>query len=73
MTEQSPNDQFHASSFMQGHNATYPEQLYAQYTNNLNPVDATRAGDTIKAMRAAGFVVADSPAGLGKAVLEAIG
>ena len=30
MTDQSPNDQFHASSFMQGHNAAYLEQLYAQ-------------------------------------------
>jgi hypothetical protein len=34
MTEQSPNDQFHASSFMQGHNAEYLEQLYARYAND---------------------------------------
>ena len=34
MTEQSPNDIFHASSFMQGHNAEYLEQLYAQYAND---------------------------------------
>ena len=40
MTEQSPNDQFHASSFMQGHNAEYLEQLYAQYANDPNAVDA---------------------------------
>ncbi len=40
MTEHSPNDQFHASSFMQGHNAEYLEQLYAQYTKNPGVVDA---------------------------------
>jgi len=39
MTEQSPNDQFHASSFMQGHNAEYLEQLYARYANDPNAVD----------------------------------
>jgi len=39
MTEQSPNDQFHASSFLQGHNAEYIEQLYAKYANDPNMVD----------------------------------
>lgn len=39
MTDQSPNDQFHASSFMQGHNAEYLEQLYAKYANDPNAVD----------------------------------
>ncbi|MCU4651221.1 2-oxoglutarate dehydrogenase E1 component [Roseibacterium sp. SDUM158016] len=39
MTEQSPNDQFHASSFMQGHNAEYLEQLYARYAQDPNAVD----------------------------------
>jgi len=73
MTEQSPNDQFHASSFMQGHNATYPEQLYARYANDPGAVDATRAGDKIEVMKLAGIVGAESPAGLGEAVLEAIG
>jgi len=43
MTEQSPNDQFHASSFMQGHNAEYLEQLYARYANDPNAVDAAWA------------------------------
>ncbi|WP_293572763.1 2-oxoglutarate dehydrogenase E1 component [Phaeobacter sp.] len=43
MTEQSPNDLFHASSFMQGHNAEYLEQLYAQYANDPNAVDAAWA------------------------------
>ncbi|MCA0905839.1 2-oxoglutarate dehydrogenase E1 component [Ruegeria marisrubri] len=40
MTEHSPNTAFHASSFMQGHNAEYLEQLYAQYTKNPDAVDA---------------------------------
>ena len=40
MTEQSPNDLFHASSFMQGHNAEYLEQLYAQYATDPSAVDA---------------------------------
>ena len=39
MTELKPNDQFHASSFLQGHNAEYIEQLYAQYANDPNAVD----------------------------------
>ncbi|MGR3506108.1 MAG: 2-oxoglutarate dehydrogenase E1 component [Paracoccaceae bacterium] len=39
MTEQSPNDVFHASSFMQGHNAEYLEQLYARYASDPNAVD----------------------------------
>ena len=43
MTDQSPNDIFRASSFMQGHNAEYLEQLYAQYANDPNAVDAAWA------------------------------
>ncbi|MEM9854306.1 MAG: 2-oxoglutarate dehydrogenase E1 component [Pseudomonadota bacterium] len=39
MTEQSPNDQFHASSFLQGHHAEYLEQLYARYANDPSAVD----------------------------------
>jgi 2-oxoglutarate dehydrogenase E1 component len=39
MTDQSPNDQFHASSFLQGHNAAYIEQLYARYATDPNAVD----------------------------------
>ncbi|MEO1025284.1 MAG: 2-oxoglutarate dehydrogenase E1 component [Pseudomonadota bacterium] len=39
MTEQSPNDIFKASSFLQGHNAAYIEQLYARYANDPNAVD----------------------------------
>ena len=40
MTEQSSNDIFKASSFLQGHNAEYIEQLYARYANDPNAVDA---------------------------------
>ena len=43
MTEQSPNDQFAASSFMQGHNAEYLEQLYARYADDPAAVDAAWA------------------------------
>ncbi|HGG05022.1 MAG TPA: 2-oxoglutarate dehydrogenase E1 component [Aliiroseovarius sp.] len=43
MTDQSPNDQFKASSFLQGHNATYVEQLYAQYARDPAAVDAAWA------------------------------
>ena len=39
MTEQSPNDIFKASSFLQGHNAEYIEQLYARFANDPNAVD----------------------------------
>jgi 2-oxoglutarate dehydrogenase E1 component len=39
MTDHPANDQFHASSFMQGHNAEYLEQLYARYANDPNAVD----------------------------------
>ena len=41
MTEHSPNDQFHASSFLQGHNAAYIEQLYARFANDPSFVEAS--------------------------------
>ncbi|HMB14120.1 MAG TPA: thiamine pyrophosphate-dependent enzyme, partial [Roseovarius sp.] len=44
MTDQSPNDLFHASSFMQGHNAEYLEQLYARYASDPNAVDEAWRG-----------------------------
>ncbi|OSP56110.1 2-oxoglutarate dehydrogenase E1 component [Pseudoruegeria sp. SK021] len=44
MTDQSPNDLFHASSFMQGHNAEYLEQLYARYANDPSSVDEAWQG-----------------------------
>ena len=40
MTDHSSNDQFHASSFLQGHNAAYLEQMYARYANDPSAVDA---------------------------------
>jgi 2-oxoglutarate dehydrogenase E1 component len=43
MTDQSPNDQFHASSFLQGANAEYVEQLYARFASDPGAVDATWA------------------------------
>ena len=39
MTEQSPNDLFKASSFLQGQNAEYIEQLYARYATDPKAVD----------------------------------
>ncbi|MFD0978138.1 2-oxoglutarate dehydrogenase E1 component [Tropicimonas aquimaris] len=39
MTEHSKNDIFHASSFLQGHNAEYVEQLYARYAADPASVD----------------------------------
>ncbi|WBL32574.1 2-oxoglutarate dehydrogenase E1 component [Sinirhodobacter sp. HNIBRBA609] len=39
MNDQSPNDQFHASSFLQGANSDYVEQLYARYAADPNSVD----------------------------------
>ncbi|GGH38644.1 2-oxoglutarate dehydrogenase E1 component [Cribrihabitans marinus] len=53
MTDQSPNELFHASSFMQGHNAEYLEQLYARYAEDPNAVDAAWA-EFFKAMGDAG-------------------
>ncbi len=40
MTEQSPNSQFHASSFLQGANADYIDQLAAKYATDPTSVDA---------------------------------
>jgi 2-oxoglutarate dehydrogenase E1 component len=39
MTDQSPNDIFRASSFLQGHNAEYIEQLQARYAGDPASVD----------------------------------
>jgi len=39
MTEQPANDTFHASSFMEGDNAAYLEQLYARYAADPSSVD----------------------------------
>ncbi|MDE3239718.1 MAG: 2-oxoglutarate dehydrogenase E1 component [Paracoccaceae bacterium] len=40
MTDQSPNDAFHASSFLQGANADYIDQLAARYASDPASVDA---------------------------------
>ena len=40
MTEHSSNDQFHASSFLQGHNADYIDQLQARFAADPASVDA---------------------------------
>ena len=39
MNDHSPNDAFHASSFLQGHNAAYVDQLYARYARDPASVD----------------------------------
>jgi 2-oxoglutarate dehydrogenase E1 component len=39
MNDHSPNDVFHASSFLQGHNADYIEQLHARFAENPGSVD----------------------------------
>ncbi|MEM6620326.1 MAG: 2-oxoglutarate dehydrogenase E1 component, partial [Pseudomonadota bacterium] len=53
MTEQPSNDQFHGSSFLQGHNAEYVEQLYARWARDPAAVDAGWA-DFFRAMGDAG-------------------
>jgi len=40
MTDHPQNDQFKASSFLQGHNAAYMEQLYARWAGDPTAVDA---------------------------------
>ncbi len=40
MTDHPANDQFHASSFLQGHNAEYLEQMHARFANDPASVDA---------------------------------
>jgi len=43
MTDQTPNDGFRNSSFLQGANAAWVEQLYARYTEDPGAVDAAWA------------------------------
>jgi len=50
MTEQSPNDAFHATSFLQGHNAEYIERLYAHHVSNLGAVNAGLGGAVMQAI-----------------------
>ncbi|PIE11689.1 MAG: 2-oxoglutarate dehydrogenase E1 component [Rhodobacterales bacterium] len=39
MKDQPSNDDLHGTSFLQGHNAEYVEQLYARYADNPSAVD----------------------------------
>ena len=60
MTEHPSNEQFHADSFLQGHNAEYIEQLYARFAQDPNAVDAAWR-DFFKAMGdPSGEVVAEA-------------
>ena len=43
MNDQTPNDDLHASSFLQGHNAEYVEQLYARFAADPSSVDTAWA------------------------------
>ena len=43
MTDHPQNDQFHASSFLQGANAEYVEQMYARFAADPQAVDSTWA------------------------------
>ena len=43
MTDHPQNDQFHASSFLQGANAGYVEQMYARFAQDPQAVDSTWA------------------------------
>ena len=71
MTDHSPNDQFHASSFLQGANADYIEALYARYAEDPGSVDAQwsalfaaladPAADARKAAQGASWARADWP------------
>jgi len=49
MTEQSPIDAFHETSFLQGHKAEYIEQLYARHANDADVVNAGLGGDVLQA------------------------
>ena len=57
MTDQSPNQAFHASSFLQGHNAAYVEQLHARYAQDPASVDESwrryfaSLGEDVEAVR----------------------
>ena len=71
MTDASSNEQFHATSFLQGHNAEYVEQLYARYVTDPESVDPSwrayfgglgdAAGDVVSEAEGAPWRRADWP------------
>jgi 2-oxoglutarate dehydrogenase E1 component len=58
MTDQSGNDIFHGTSFLQGGNAAYVEQMYARYAANPAAVDESWRAFFAR-LAAAGFGRAD--------------
>jgi succinyl-CoA synthetase alpha subunit len=76
MTEQTPNDQFHAQVLMFRTGIEYANPSAAHRMDHGAGIMAGGKGDAeskIEAMKRVGIVVADSPAGLGEAVMRAIG
>ena len=71
MTEQSQNTVFHSSSFLQGQNAEYVEQLQARYASDPASVDASwqaffrglgdAAGDVQRSARGPSWARTDWP------------
>jgi 2-oxoglutarate dehydrogenase E1 component len=71
MTDQSQNTLFHNSSFLQGQNAEYVEQLHANFANDPASVDSSwqaffrglddAAGDVTKSARGASWARPDWP------------
>ncbi len=76
MTEQTPNDQFRAQQRLCGVIANgghgYADKTFGQAGAILTGGKGD-AESKIEAMKRAGIVVADSPAGLGQAVMPARG
>ena len=60
MAEVSSNEQFHASSFLQGHNAEYVEQLHAAYMKDPSSVDPSWQAYFAGLGEEAGTVVAEA-------------
>lgn len=71
MTEQPKNTDFHDSSFLQGHNAAYVEQLYGQWAKNPSAVDQAwdeffrglgdAEGDAVREAQGASWARSDWP------------
>ena len=63
MTDHPQNDQFHASSFLQGANAEYVEQMYARFAADPQAVDRTWAEPGLYTVTCTAYN-ADHPAGV---------